>query len=110
MAAALTGLYPEPVNRLLRILLMAALLGPQFVEITTPREAFCEETEDCCTPDGACQATCPQCACCASRSTTPTALVLSEDLESPQAQLSVFGSAAPLSPPPTDILHVPKSI
>ena len=104
------GLYPERVNRLLRILVLAALLGPPIAEITTPREPLCEDSQGCCTPDGACQATCPQCACCASKSTAPASVAISEDLDSPQAQPGATASATPLSPPPTDILHVPKSI
>lgn len=110
MAAALTGLYPQRVNRFLRILVVAALLGPPILQITTPRTEFCEETQDCCTPDGGCQATCPQCPCCASRSTAVTAAATSEGLDSPQARPGITASAAPLSPPPVDILHVPKSI
>jgi hypothetical protein len=97
------------VNRLLRILFLALFLSPQLGELLLPTEAFCEEKQDCCTPDGVCHANCVQCACCTGRMTNLPVASTVEPHSNPPRQATIAALAAPLAPPPTDILHVPKS-
>jgi hypothetical protein len=97
------------VSRLLRILFLALFLGPQLGELLLPAEGFCDERAGCCTPDGVCHESCMQCSCCANRMTNLPADSADDPLSSPPRQATIAPIAAPLSPPPTDILHVPKS-
>ena len=92
------------------ILLLVLLVGPQLGELTLPPEPLCEETQDCCTPNGLCDVNCVQCACCAIRTTSLTPAMTAEPLDAPSAAATSVAIVAPLPPPPADILHVPKSI
>jgi hypothetical protein len=96
--------------RALRILSLALLLGSLLGEGLMPRTPTCEETKECCPSDGACDANCLTCACCASRVTEVMVATTIDPLASPQTHAGVRSTTRPLIPPPTDILHVPKSI
>jgi len=118
IAAPVDGCWRRPpeacilrsVKRVLRSLCLALLLGAQLGEGFVPREESCEERQDCCTPQGACEANCLHCLCCASLMSGVTVATTAESLDSPRAPAGVSSTAVPLTPPPTDILHVPKSI
>lgn len=95
------------MNRLLRILFLALLLGPQFVQMTLPVIDRCEESRDCCAR-GACDAACPQCPCCIERA-LGTAVSLAPMLRlAPPAEEAPQPIHCCQSPGPTEILHVPK--
>ena len=103
--------YPRPLmTRLLRILLVAVLLGPQVGTLFVPHEAACQEAADCCTPDGGCDVSCVTCACCATRpSSFPTSVTVAPVHASTRTAAPVAGAVSlPLRS--TDILHVPKSV
>jgi hypothetical protein len=98
------------MNRLLRILLLAVLLGPQVGTFLAPPEVFCEETSDCCTPDGVCDVDCVVCAFCVSRIPSLTPSISVESIGAHPGATNTAASAAPLPLHPKDILHVPKSL
>lgn len=94
---------------LARIVLVMLLLGPQLGAVALPSEVVCQETDDCCEPDGGCDVNCIRCACCASR--TPTLTPASRlVLAALPGSYAPAGAAAPSQPAPRDILHVPKSV
>jgi hypothetical protein len=74
------------------------------------QEVCTEEREDCCDPKDACDVNCVQCACCATRPNIVTAMAVAVDLPGPPALARAAYEAAPASAPPTDILHIPKSV
>jgi hypothetical protein len=96
--------------RLVRVVLVALLIGPQAAKVLLPPFASCEERRDCCAPDGACDASCVTCPCCAS----PAPSVLSTFSAGPVNVPAGFARATPdatvLPVLPTEILHVPKSL
>jgi hypothetical protein len=97
------------MNRLLAILLTVMMLAPQASTLLIPAQDQCQEARDH-EHGGVCDVACSLCVCCASR--TPgliMALVTGHPDELP-ALATVAAVVAPLSPPPTDILHVPKSL
>jgi len=98
------------VKRLLSILFLALLLGPAVGHLAGFASDVCaDEQRDCCGPDGRCDAVCLQCACCGVRLTMTTGDGF-ERLAIPSApRYAVASDQAPLSAPPSDILHVPKS-
>lgn len=98
------------MSRLLRVAMLALLLGPQVGPVLMPPETLCEERQDCCSPDGACDATCVVCACCLNRLSTTVSDAGPEPLDIPPILARAAASAVPLSPPPAEIQHVPKSI
>jgi len=106
---------PQPctlgaVKRIARILLLALFVGPQLGELILPSEPLCEEARDCCTPNAHCDVNCVQCSCCPARITSLAPALAGELQHSLSAQTAPVAITAPLPPPPTDILHVPKSI
>ena len=101
--------YPLRVIRLLRVLAMALLLGPQVGTVLVPTEALCEESRDCCAPDEGCDVSCVVCACCPGRSLSSTPSVSLEPVDSQVGSSGPLAATVALPLLPTDILHVPKS-
>jgi hypothetical protein len=96
---------------LVRILLVALLAGPQIGQVLTPvREVCAEARQDCCDPDPACDASCIQCGCCTARAMSSPSADATAGLDSPPVPTAVVTAAAPPSAPPSDILHIPKSV
>jgi hypothetical protein len=101
----------SPVNRLFRILLLALLLGPSIGPVVQPIQEVCaEEHQDCCEPDGVCDHTCADCACCAGSAISLSSPALAKVLNGPPVPTVAARTATPPSAPPSDILHVPKSV
>jgi len=98
-----------PVNRLLRLLLLATLLGPSTGLLFPPVEETCAEEQGCGAGDE-CDVSCVQCGCCNARAITFASPSLVADLGSPPAPTTAFQVQAPPSAPPADILKVPKSV
>lgn len=94
---------------LLVLLLMLLALTPQAGWAFVPAPDPCQETDDCAESDG-CDSACTRCLCCAAARTpglAATNLPVAPDDTSWSSGIAAV--AAPLAPPPTDILHVPKS-
>ena len=98
------------MSRLVRILLIALLLGPQVAEILPPPAAACGETRGCCGPDGACDASCVACPCCANPAPGVTSAIPAGAPGGPAGPAGTTQGAAALPLLPTDILHVPRSL
>ena len=96
------------MNRLLRILLLVFLLGPQLSEMTVLVLEHCEESADCCA-EGPDDAACLQCSCCFTGAPGTAVLAVAPSPFSPPAGEAV--EPTHFCPPPSsaDILHVPKS-
>jgi hypothetical protein len=99
------------VNRLFRILLLTLLLGSALEQVLCSAPVVCaEERQDCCEPGGPCDVDCMDCACCAATAITFPGAASVECLDSPpEPAVAVHATLPPLAPP-TDILHVPKSV
>ena len=96
------------MTRLLCILLVALLLGPQVGTIFVPADE-CQEERACGGPDGECDVNCVTCACCRGRALGSTNLVSLEPAGPRKESPRPFASAIVLPVFPTEILHVPKS-
>ena len=96
--------------RLLRILLVAVLVGPRVAELALPAVASCEDGHHCCSPDGTCDATAVVCPCCASIAPIATSTLSDEPAGAPTGRVGIHPGAAELPLLPTEILHVPKSL
>jgi hypothetical protein len=97
------------MNRLRAFVLVAGLLGSQIGSVALPFQAVCQEADECCAPSDACGSECAQCACCIVRApvlATTTTSILQND---PVTPTSIALQSLPSSPPPAEILHVPKS-
>jgi len=91
---------------MMRILLLLLLVGPTVGSLLPAPDALCQETQDCCGPDGLCDMRCTACGCCTTHFTPTTT---TEPRVAPLGPATLRATAAPLPPPPTDILHVPRS-
>jgi len=99
----------SPMIRVIRVLLVALLLGLQAEPLLRSFEVSCAEQGDCCTPTDVCRANCATCACCARPTVSPGASATLEP-EPPQAGLLRGQDASiELQLLPHDILHVPRS-
>lgn len=91
------------------LLLALVVLVPTAGAFTQPVQDECQEESDC-GEGGSCDFDCSLCVCCGHRTqalTTSYVTTLPEDLP---ATREVAVQLAPVAPPPTDILHVPKSL
>lgn len=99
------------VNRFLRTLLLALLLGSALDQVLFSAPVACaEEQRDCCEPGGPCDVDCMDCACCAATAITFPEAASVECLDSPPAPAVAVHATIPPPAPPADILHVPKSV
>lgn len=97
------------MNRLIGILLLGLLLGPQVGTMFVPAAVPGQESRDCCAPDRDCDVNCVACACGSNRALGFITLVSLEPVD-PQLGSSIpVAAALDLPLLPTDILHVPKS-
>jgi hypothetical protein len=96
--------------RLLRILVVAMLVGPQVAELVLPSVASCEDGHHCCSPDGTCDATLVVCPCCATTAPIVTSTFSAESADAPTGRVGTNPGSAALPLLPTEILHVPKSL
>lgn len=96
------------MRRLVRVLLMALLLGSQFGTVLVPSEAACQE--DPCCSGSVCDVNCFACACCPSPCSITSSAVVLESVGVPPAPASGTASGAVLPLFSADILHVPKSV
>ena len=97
------------MNRLLHVLLLAILFGPQVGTILVPHEGVCQETSDCCPPGAVCDVNCVSCACCSKLTNFSSIAALGPTtVVSDPATTGPGSIALPLFP--TEILHVPKSV
>jgi len=98
------------MKRLVPILLIALIAGPQLGYVLAPdRDVCAEERQDCCGPEDACGASCVVCGCCDARPLGFPGPGLTVDFDRPLVPTSVASVAIPSSAPPSDILHIPKS-
>ena len=101
--------YSDSMNRLWTLLLVLLLLAPSAAVWALPIQDECQE-ETACDNGGTCDFDCALCVCCGHRTpgVTPTFVTAApEDLPAPPA---IAVQPTPLAPPPTEILHVPKSV
>lgn len=99
------------MNRLLRVLLLAVLLGPPVSHALQPFADVCaEERQDCCGPNGVCDVYCVSCACCTGRTVEFASCTFGEDSVGPPARSAPALFEVPPSAPPSDILHIPESV
>jgi len=96
--------------RLVHVVLVALLIGPQVAGRFLPSFASCEETRDCCAPDGACDENCVACPCCASPAPVVLPTFSAGAVDAPARFARATSGATALPVLPTDILHVPKSL
>lgn len=96
--------------KLVLVLLMAVLaLGPQVGWAFVPAPDPCQEVDEC--EEGAdCGTACSRCLCCAAARTPGLAAAAVGGVpDGAPCTSTIAAVSAPLAPPPTDILHVPKS-
>lgn len=99
------------MHRLLRVLLMALLLGTQVGTTHVPPDAACQDASDCCPRENVCDVNCLACACCPGQASSVTsAPIMIEFVGVPPAPANCAASIAVLPLFSTDILHVPKSV
>ncbi len=98
------------MTRLLRIVLVALLVGPLAAEVLMPSAVSCEETSDCCAPDGACDESCVLCPCCTIPAPTVMSCLSVEPVDAPAGHVGTQSGAAALPLLPAEIQHVPKSL
>lgn len=96
--------------RILHLLFLALLLGPPVGTWLAPADARCEQSSDCCAPDGTCDDSCAVCPCCAGPAPNVTASVEARPLAAPPGPAAPAPGAAVLPLLSTDILHIPKSL
>ena len=97
------------MTRVLRVLLVALVLGSQAEPLLRSFEVSCVEESDCCTPSDVCRVNCVTCACCA-RPTVSLAALTTLAPGSPQAGfLKLQDATLELLLLPDDIPHVPRS-
>ena len=96
------------MSRVLHILLLVLVLGPQFGAVTLSVTHECEETRDCC-GGGACDDLCPQCPCCVERAPAAAVALIALPLVAPPTEAPRQPVQLPQPPRPADILHVPKT-
>ena len=97
------------MNRLWPVLVAFMMLGPVPNAWTVPIQDECQDVSDC-DEGGECDFDCSQCVCCAHRNPVVTTVALSAPPEDLPEYSTSTAQVAPLAPPPTDILHVPKSL
>lgn len=97
------------MNRLLAILLVVMVVAPPASALLIPVQDQCQEEGDR-EHGGVCDDACSLCVCCASRTPGLTTVPVTGHPDELPASSTVATVVAPLSPPPTDILHVPKSL
>ena len=99
------------MRRLLRVLLMTALLGSQVGTVLVSSDVVCQEAPDCCPHGSVCDVNCVACACCPGHSSSITSpAIMLEFVGVPPAPAGSSASSAVLPLFSTDILHVPKSV
>lgn len=97
--------------RILRILLLAVLLGPTAGQVLQYAQDACVEgRRDCCDPLEQCDSGCTECACCAVTAFTLQSAASSGAVEAAPLPAAVAVAVSPPLAPPSDILHVPKSV
>ena len=96
--------------RLLRILLVATLVGPQVAELVLPVVASCEEGHHCCSPGGTCDATLVVCPCCTTPAPIVTSTFSAESANAPMGRVGTNPGTVALPLLPTESPHVPKSL
>jgi len=68
-------------------------------------ERLCHE--ECPSERGACAPACPDCPCCAARVAVQRPVLVSSN-DTPRPFLFPYSEAAPASPDPDEIIHIPK--
>ena len=96
------------MNRLLRILLLVFLLGPQLSEMTVLVIDQCEESSECCA-EGPSDVACLQCPCCFTGTPGTTVWAATLTPFAPPAGEALEPTHCCLPPSPADILHIPES-
>lgn len=96
------------MSRLWALLLALILVAPIVSAWTLPVQDECQEESEC-EEGGICDFDCSLCICCAHRTPGVTTSFATSPPEDLPASPTVAAQAAPLAPPPIDILHVPKS-
>lgn len=96
------------MTRLIPVLLVTLLIGAQVEAVVGPHEVLCQETSDCCTPEGVCDVDCVACACCA---THPgfACFVTADPIRTTPGEATPASRALTLPLVPTEVLHVPKA-
>ena len=95
--------------RLLRTAFLVFLLCLQATSLLAAGEAHCGEAGEAGDHDGICDAGCVQCTCCASRAPIVADPLTVEPADAPTLPIAAGAASSALPPPPSDILHVPKS-
>ena len=96
---------------LLRVLLMAVLLGSQVGTALVSSDVVCQEAPDCCPHGSVCDVNCVGCACCPGHSSSITSSAsMLEFVGVPPVPANSAASSAVLPLLSADILHVPKSV
>ena len=103
-------IFSMAMIRLRNLLFVALLLGPPVGAIVAAPEAVCEQTRECCAPDGSCADDCVACPCCAGPAPNLTASIETGPLSAPPRPAAPAGDAATLPLLSTEILHIPKSL
>lgn len=99
------------MHPLVRVLLVALLLGSQVGTVLLSSEVACQEASDCCPHGSVCDVSCDACACCPGHSSSTTSSsILLEFVGVPPAPANCVASDAVLPLFSKDILHVPKSV
>ena len=99
-----------PVIRLVHIVFAVLLLAPPMSTVLTPPEQACEQSQDCCAPDGSCDDSCVACPCCPGPAPEVPAAVQADPLAAPPRPALAAPGSANLPLRTTDILHIPKSL
>ena len=97
------------MKRFWPVLLTLLMIAPQATGWIMPVQDECQEVSEC-EQGGECDFDCSQCVCCAHRTPVMTPAAVSAPPEVLPASSAITASLAPVAPPPTDILHVPKSL
>lgn len=98
------------MSRLLHVLLLAVLLGPQVGPILVTHEDVCQEASDCCPPGGVCDVNCVTCPCCMGRLTNFSSIVALDPITVASGSATIGPGSVALPLLSTEILHVPKSV
>ena len=100
--------YPESMKRLWTVFLALLLLAPSAAVWALPVQDECQDETEC-EEGGACDFDCTLCVCCAHRTPGVTTAFVTAAPEDLPAVPAIAALPAPVAPPPTEILHVPKS-
>jgi len=96
------------MRRIWILLLVIAIVAPAELAWAYPVLDACQD-EGACGNGGACDFDCVLCACCVHRSPSVTTSFATSPPEELPASPASPAQSEPQAPPPSDILHVPKS-